>query len=277
MASYDKTKDTEYTLAVQAALKTLGADLGSAGVDGKWGDYTERAYQANKAQVDAIVNGITTASPRLEATLIAEPETKSYDEWLSIGDALYAAQAEAQKAQAQRALEYSQEEIEDNRVQSAATLENAANARGFGRSSYVVDALNQNENNAMKANTKLLNNFSDALLTIEANKAVNAANYASLLYRNEQDNLASIRRFNAGQQQDVDIYNWKQDLADAENQAKAATYSASSGTSSKKSGSAASAKSSVKSLIGNKISGLQDKYAGTIKGITSKKTVKGLA
>ena len=276
MASYDKTKDTEYTLAVQAALKTLGADLGSAGVDGKWGDYTERAYQANKSQVDAIVNGIS-ASPRMEASLIEEPETKSYDEWLSIGNALYAAQAEAQKANAQRALEYSQEAIEDNRVQAAATLENAANARGFARSSYVVDALNQNENNAMKANTKLLSNFSDALLTIEANQAVNAANYASLLYRNEQDNLAAIRRFNAGQQQEVDLYNWKQDLADAEKAAKMATYSVSSGSSKKSGGSSSSKASSVKSLIGNKISGLQDKYASAVKGITPKKSVKGLA
>ena len=277
MASYDKSKNTEYTLAVQSALKTLGADLGSAGVDGKWGDYTERAYQANKDKVDAIVNGITK-SPRLEASLIEEPETKSYDEWLSIGNALYAAQAEAKKANAQRALEYSQEAIEDNRVQAAASLENAANARGFARSSYVVDALAQNENNAMKANTKLLNNFSDALLTIEANQAVNAANYASLLYRNEQDNLASIRKFNAGQQQEVDLYNWKQDLADAEKAAKAATYTVSSSGSAKKSGgSSTSSKSSVKSLIGDKLGSLQDKYASAVKGITAKKTVKGLA
>lgn len=57
MASYDKSKDREYTLAVQNALQGLGADLGSAGVDGKWGTYTENAYQANKQAVDSILAG----------------------------------------------------------------------------------------------------------------------------------------------------------------------------------------------------------------------------
>lgn len=57
MASYDKSKDTNYTYAVQSALQSLGANLGSAGVDGKWGAYTEAAYQANKDAVDAMLSG----------------------------------------------------------------------------------------------------------------------------------------------------------------------------------------------------------------------------
>ena len=57
MASYDKSKDTNYTYAVQSALQSLGANLGSAGVDGKWGAYTEAAYQANKDAVDALLGG----------------------------------------------------------------------------------------------------------------------------------------------------------------------------------------------------------------------------
>lgn len=60
MASYDKSKDKEYTLAVQRALKTLGADLGAGGVDGKWGEYTESAYQANKDAVDKLIGGGST-------------------------------------------------------------------------------------------------------------------------------------------------------------------------------------------------------------------------
>ena len=40
MAGYDRSKNADYTLAVQSALKTLGADLGGSGVDGKWGKYT---------------------------------------------------------------------------------------------------------------------------------------------------------------------------------------------------------------------------------------------
>lgn len=57
MASYDKSKDRDYTLAVQSALQSLGANLGSAGVDGKWGAYTESAYQANKQAVNSILSG----------------------------------------------------------------------------------------------------------------------------------------------------------------------------------------------------------------------------
>ena len=52
MAGYDRSKNTDYTLAVQSALKTLGADLGGPGVDGKWGKYTEAAYRKNRAAVD---------------------------------------------------------------------------------------------------------------------------------------------------------------------------------------------------------------------------------
>ena len=55
MASYDKSKDPNYTTAVQTALQSLGANLGSAGVDGKWGAYTEAAYQANKDAIDAML------------------------------------------------------------------------------------------------------------------------------------------------------------------------------------------------------------------------------
>lgn len=57
MASYDKSKDPNYTTAVQTALQSLGANLGSAGVDGKWGAHTEAAYQANKDAVDAMLGG----------------------------------------------------------------------------------------------------------------------------------------------------------------------------------------------------------------------------
>lgn len=57
MASYDKSKDSAYTRQVQQVLSSLGADLGAGGIDGKWGAYTQAAYEANKAAVDAALYG----------------------------------------------------------------------------------------------------------------------------------------------------------------------------------------------------------------------------
>lgn len=212
MASYDKTKDQDYTLAVQAALKTLGADLGSGGMDGKWGAYTESAYQQNKAAVDALVSGMSGGVPQLQVVQVDVPEQKSFDEWLSLGNALFAAQEEAQKRSAQRQLEYGQKQLEKNRVQSAATLENAANARGFGRSSYATDMLLKNEANAQESGTQLLNSFNDALLEIEANRAANAAEYAGNMWQHQQDNVLQAQRFNAQMQQEANLKQWEQEM-----------------------------------------------------------------
>lgn len=212
MASYDKSKSEDYTLAVQAALKTLGADLGAGGMDGKWGSYTEQAYQQNKAAVDALVSGMSAGAPRLQAVQIEVPEQKSFEEWLSLGDALFAAQAEAQKNSAQRQLEYGQKQLEKNKAQSAATLENAANARGFGRSSYAVDMLQRNENNAQESGMQLLESFNDALLQIEANRAASAAEYAGNMWTSQQNAILQAQKLNAQMQQEVNLRQWEEDL-----------------------------------------------------------------
>ena len=212
MASYDKSKSEDYTLAVQAALKTLGADLGAGGMDGKWGSYTEQAYQQNKAAVDALVSGMSAGAPRLQAVQIEVPEQKSFEEWLSLGDALFAAQAEAQKNSAQRQLEYGQKQLEKNKAQSAATLENAANARGFGRSSYAVDMLQRNENNAQESGMQLLESFNDALLQIEANRAASAAEYAGNMWTSQQNAVLQAQKLNAQMQQEVNLRQWEEDL-----------------------------------------------------------------
>ena len=210
MASYDKSKSTDYTLAVQSALRTLGADLGAGGVDGKWGDYTERAYQAHKGEVDALVSGMFGGGSALTAVQVEVPEQRSFSDWMSVGDALYAAQAEAQRQSAQRQLEYSQRQVERNRIQSAATLENAANARGFGRSSYATDMLQRNEYNAQQNQTALLTSFSDALQRIEADRASAAAQYASNMWKSQQDAVFNAQKFNAQMQQEVNLKNWQQ-------------------------------------------------------------------
>ncbi len=212
MASYDKTKNEDYTLAVQSALQALGANLGSAGIDGKWGDYTEAAYQRNKDAVDALVSGMGAGGgyyAQFEPVQIEVPEQKDFSEWLSLGDALFAAQAEAQKRSAQRQLEYGKEEVERGRVQSAATLETAANARGFGRSSYTTDMLQRNEDTAQRNQTLLINNFNDALLAIEADRAANAATYAGKMWSVQQDAVNDALKFNAQMRSDANIRNWE--------------------------------------------------------------------
>ena len=85
MAGYDRSKNADYTLAVQSALKTLGADLGGPGVDGKWGKYTEAAYRKNRAAVDRLVSemGVSAAGAygsgsRLAAERIDVPEQKGW-------------------------------------------------------------------------------------------------------------------------------------------------------------------------------------------------------
>ncbi len=265
MASYDKSKSEDYTLAVQAALKTLGADLGAGGLDGKWGSYTEQAYQQNKAAVDALVSGMSAGAPRLQAVQIEVPEQKSFEEWLSLGDALFAAQAEAQKNSAQRQLEYGQKQLEKNKEQSAATLENAANARGFGRSSYAVDMLQRNENNAQESGVQLLESFNDALLQIEANRAASAAEYAGNMWTNQQNAVLQAQKLNAQMQQEVNLRQWEEDLRRQQEMFNA--YS-SAAASAKKSGRSSSKKKeqTVQSLGG----------AAAVKGLSALKSGLGM-
>jgi len=266
MASYDKNKNEDYTLAVQAALQTLGADLGAGGVDGKWGAYTESAYQQNKAAVDALVSGMSGNVPQLEVVQVDVPEQKSFEEWLSLGDALFAAQAEAQKRSAERQLEYSQDQLEKNRVQSAATLENAANARGFGRSSYATDMLARNEANAQESGVQLLNSFNDALLEIEANRAANAAEYAGSMWQHQQDAVLQAQKFNAQMQQEANLKKWEEELK--RQQELASAYNSAASKAKKSSGSSSSKKKEEKAQsIGS---------SAVTKGLTAIKTGLGL-
>lgn len=209
MASYDKSKDANYTLAVQSALKTLGANLGAGGVDGKWGAYTERAYQQNRQAVDALVSGLGFTSagsfagaeaggglaPQFTPQLVDVPEQRSFSDWLAVGQEIYAAQYEAGRQSAQRRLEAAQAANEENRVQSAARLETAANARGFGRSSYATDMLQRNEYEANRNEAALQGDYADALLQLEAGRNASAAQYAGSMWQSQQQAVLEAQRF----------------------------------------------------------------------------------
>ncbi|MGI5885292.1 MAG: hypothetical protein ACOX83_10090 [Candidatus Spyradocola sp.] len=231
MASYDKSKDVNYTLAVQSALKTLGADLGAAGVDGKWGAYTERAYQQNRQTVDALVSGIGfsgagaaggTLAPAFTPQLVDVPEQRSFADWLSVGQEIYNAQYEAGRVAAERRLASAQAANEENRVQSAARLETAANARGFGRSSYATDMLQRNEYEANRNDAALQGDYADALLQLEANRNASAASYAGSMWQSQQQAVLEAQRFNAQQSQEAALRQWE-----AENELRKAYYEAS--------------------------------------------------
>ena len=238
MASYDKSKDANYTLAVQSALKTLGANLGAGGVDGKWGAYTERAYQQNRQAVDALVSGLGFTSagsfagaeaggglaPQFTPQLVDVPE---------------------------RRREAAQAANEENRVQSAARLETAANARGFGRSSYATDMLQRNEYEANRNEAALQGDYADALLQLEAGRNASAAQYAGSMWQRQQQAVLEAQRFNAQQSQEAALRQWE-----AENDLRKAYYEASAAY-------AANASGSRRSSSGRKSSSSSSKKASS--------------
>ena len=265
MASYDKSKDANYTLAVQSALKTLGANLGAGGVDGKWGAYTERAYQQNRQAVDALVSGLGFTSagsfagaeaggglaPQFTPQLVDMPEQRSFSDWLAVGQEIYAAQYEAGRQSAQRRLEAAQAANEENRVQSAARLETAANARGFGRSSYATDMLQRNEYEANRNEAALQGDYADALLQLEAGRNASAAQYAGSMWQSQQQAVLEAQRFNAQQSQEAALRQWE-----AENDLRKAYYEASAAY-------AANASGSGRSSSGRKSSSSSSKKASS--------------
>ena len=265
MASYDKSKDANYTLAVQSALKTLGANLGAGGVDGKWGAYTERAYQQNRQAVDALVSGLGFSSagsfagveaggglaPQFTPQLVDVPEQRSFSDWLAVGQEIYAAQYEVGRQSAQRRLEAAQAANEENRVQSAARLETAANARGFGRSSYATDMLQRNEYEANRNEAALQGDYADALLQLEAGRNASAAQYAGSMWQSQQQAVLEAQRFNAQQSQEAALRQWE-----AENDLRKAYYEASAAY-------AANASGSGRSSSGRKSSSSSSKKASS--------------
>lgn len=178
MASYDKSKDSAYTRQVQQVLSSLGADLGAGGIDGKWGAYTQAAYEANKAAVDAALYGsggsqsayqsayqsLWDSMPQLSYTYVSTP-SYSYEYYYSIGDALEAANYEKQKQQAQTNLENAQAALQESVKTTKANVEKSTTARGFGRSSYATDALQATDLAAMNQGQALLADFDQTLMS----------------------------------------------------------------------------------------------------------------
>ena len=84
----------------------------------------------------------------------------------------------------------------------------------FGRSSYTADLLQRNENAARDNQTALMNNFSDALMQIDADQAASAEQFAGTMWKSQQDAALAAQKFNAQMRQESNLAQWKQDNAD---------------------------------------------------------------
>ncbi|MDR2513954.1 MAG: hypothetical protein LBD02_01955 [Christensenellaceae bacterium] len=224
MASYDKSKDTNYTLLVQQALSAMGANLGPAGIDGKWGAYTDSAYKANQSVVDAMLYGGSSSSaygyapqapqmPELSLQGVSVPASHDYSYYYSIGDALEAENYERQKQQAESRLQGAQAQLETDLDQTKAGIAANSTARGFGRSTYVTDSLLYADNAAAGQRQSLLSDFSQTLLYLDAARHSGAARYASGAYENQQSRIAAAEMANAqiANQQALAVWNAQMD------------------------------------------------------------------
>jgi hypothetical protein len=224
MASYDKSKDKDYTALVQQALSAIGANLGPAGIDGKWGAYTDSAYKANQGIVDAMLYGGGSLSsygsgpqapqmPDLNLQGVPVPSSRDYSYYYSIGDALEAEAYERQKQQAESRLQGAQGQLESDLSQTKANIAANSTARGFGRSTYVTDSLLYADNAAAGQRQSLLSDFSQTLLYLDAQRHSGAARYASSAYEAQQGRIAAAEMANAqiANQQTLAMWNAQMD------------------------------------------------------------------
>lgn len=276
MASYDKSIDSEYTRQVQQILSGLGADLGAGGVDGKWGAYTQSAYEQNREQVEAILSGGSSHGasniPALSYTYVEVPQSNSYEYYYSIGDALQAAQYERQKQQAENSLQGAQAALESDLKGAKAGIESSATARGFGRSTYVVDSLQYADNAATAQRQSLLDSFSQTLLYLDAERHSSAASYASSNYQAQENRIYQANLQNAQMANEQALNLWKAQLAQAENTVYGGVVSSSGSGSRKSSSSSSASSSSGASSASSAASSAQGKVAST--PAVSKQTIK---
>ncbi len=298
MASYDKSVDSNYTRQVQQILASMGADLGPAGIDGKWGSYTQAAYTANKAAVDAALYGQYGQSgqnqylyqntmdflPAPSVQTVSVP-SYSYEYYYSIGDALEAANYERQRLKAQNNLTANQEALARDVQNIKGNIEKSTTARGFGRSSYTTDALQATDLAALRQGQALFTSFDQTLMLLDAERHSNAANYAAKAFQAQEDRRLQADLYNARAANEMALSQWNAQfdlMADLMKDQASAGYSASSGSSrssgsssrrSSSSGSSSSKGSSnlKNALVGTDTTGISPAMNRTKGGVTTRK------
>lgn len=217
LASYDKSMDSAYTTQVQTILKNLGANLGSAGVDGKWGAYTQAAYNQYKDQVDAALAGGSTGgsyggfgfssggggytAPTINYT------GRTLDEMLAEANGLIGGEYDTQLRTAKHGYEANQQTLAKAYENTRKTTQDSAVSRGMGRSSYLTDAIANVGLQETAANDTLTKNYNDAVDQLELSRAKAVSSYVQQLQREQDDRLLELALAQAELQYKYDALN----------------------------------------------------------------------
>lgn len=198
MASYNKNIDSGLTTQVQTILSGLGADLGSAGIDGKWGAYTDAAYNQYKDQVDAALAGsngsafsgyYSSVTPHTHYSAPSINYTpRTLDELMAEAQGLIGGEYDAQLLAAKQGYEASQQSLAKTYENTRKTTQDSAVSRGMGRSSYLTDAIANVGLAEKQDNATLTGNYNDQVYTLEKAQAEAISSYVQQLQR-EQDEL----------------------------------------------------------------------------------------
>lgn len=198
MASYNKNIDSGLTTQVQTILSGLGADLGSAGIDGKWGAYTDAAYNQYKDQVDAALAGsnggafssyYSSTTPHTHYSAPSINYTpRTLDELMAEAQGLIGGEYDAQLLAAKQGYEASQQSLAKTYENTRKTTQDSAVSRGMGRSSYLTDAIANVGLAEKHDNATLTGNYNDQVYTLEKAQAEAISSYVQQLQR-EQDEL----------------------------------------------------------------------------------------
>ena len=218
MASYNKSYGSDYTKQVQNALKSLGANLGKAGVDGKWGNYTQAAYDKYKDQVDAMLGGGGGGSGGNYSSLFMKtggnytvPQINynptSLDDLLKEANGLIGGQYDAQILSAKQGYEASQKSLAKSYETARESTQDSAVSRGMGRSSYLTDAIANVGLQETAANNQLTDNYNNTVAGLEKGRADAVASYVQSLRRQQEETALNLALQQAELQYKYDALN----------------------------------------------------------------------
>lgn len=242
MASYNKNIDSGYTTQVQTILQGLGANLGAGGVDGKWGAYTDAAYNKYKSQVDAALaggsniygNGMGSMSGNSFFTPFQTPSlsytTRTLDDLLAEATGFIGGLYDAQMLRQTQGYNASQQALARSYETARKTTQDSAVARGLGRSSYLTDSIANVGVREADATGELARNYNDMMAQLEANKSNAVYSYVSQQQAQDQQRALEAALAQAELQYKYDALNAEMELAAAQLAATGSGSSALSGT-----------------------------------------------
>ena len=220
MASYNKNIDSGLTTQVQGILQGLGADLGAGGIDGKWGAYTDAAYNQYKDQVDAALagnggNGVFTgyydltghshaggySAPKINYT------PRTLDELMAEAQGLIGGEYDAQLLAAKQGYEASQQSLAKAYEGTRKTTQDSAVSRGMGRSSYLTDAIANVGLHEKQDAAQLAGNYGDQVMTLEKAQAEAISSYVQQLQRQQEQMALEVALAQAELQYKYDALN----------------------------------------------------------------------